>query len=165
MRNHVEQDWQFREAPPELAGFVSRLSAILESWRGTRYLAGSGAKKAGADCVGFVVGALDELFGTRTPRQDLPADASMHSHDGAIACMRAVRKAFRAHVVVRDGVLEPGDVIVTGPTDGGPGHAMLVGVRVGELWHCTPRSGVHRTGYPLTGLHRVFRVYRMEVRA
>lgn len=163
MMAHVEQPWTWR-SPPELSGFVARLERILAGWRGTRYLAGSGARGTGADCVGFVAGVLDEMFGTTTPRSHLPADLSLHSRVGAIAAMRAIRRTFRAHYAVKDGVLEPGDVVVTGPVDGGPGHAMIVGCRRAQVWHCTPGGGVCRTGYSITGLHKVFRVYRMEDR-
>jgi hypothetical protein len=62
---------------------------------------------------------------------------------------------------VRDGSLEPGDWVVTGPAGGGPGHAMVVGPRPNTLWHCNRGPGVCWTGIGLAmndqAIHRVYR--------
>lgn len=141
---------------------TERLEAILAGWAGTPYMAGQAQRGVGVDCVRFVCAVLDELQGVVREVATLPSDAAMHTRRGAIGVMRTIRKRFAPNDPVRDGSLEPGDVIVVGPSDGGPGHAMIVGTRKNELWHSTGRN-VHRSGLAFAqGYNRVFRVYRMR---
>lgn len=141
--------------------FEARLEQVLRSWEGTPYMAGQQLRGVGVDCVRFVAAVLDELLGRApTPIETLPPDASLHNRVGAICGMRAIRKRFMPNAPVQDGPLEPGDIVVTGPVSGGPGHAMIVGSsRV--LWHSSARS-VHWTGLRPPKGHKVWRVYRMH---
>lgn len=139
----------------------ARLGEVLRSWDRTPYHAGWAAKGQGVDCVRFVCAVLDELHGTRTPLSTLPPDASLHDARGSAAALRTIRALFPEHETVRSGPLQPGDVLVTGPSDGGPGHAMIAGPLRNSLWHSTGR-GVQRTGLRYAGLthNRLFRIYR-----
>jgi cell wall-associated NlpC family hydrolase len=120
----------------------SRIADILESWEGTRYLAGCQVKKAGVDCVRFVSGVLDELHGTSTPIARLPQDASFHNKQLCQAALKSFLSRFD-YEEIKNGQLQPGDVLIAGPIGGGPGHALIAGIDC--LWHCNSKSVV-RTG-------------------
>ena len=137
---------------------LSRIRCILESWEGTPYVAGWGAKQAGTDCVRFVSGVLDELYRRDTELERLPQDASFHNKT---LCQSALRKFLGRyeHVEVENNVLQPGDIIIAGPNSGGPGHAMIAGWDC--LWHCDS-SSVTRTGLimPNKGAYFFKKAYR-----
>jgi len=125
-----------------------KLGSILESWRDTPYLPGQQAKGAGGgvDCVRFVCGVVDELYGFRRaelPR--LPQDRSLHDRAGAVKAMKFMRRLYEPNLPIEDGVFEPGDILVVSAPDGGPGHAMIVGAEPNTLWHSTGRF-VQMTG-------------------
>lgn len=124
----------------------ARLSNILMSWQGTRYLPGCQAKGVGVDCVRFVSGVLDELYGTHTELDRLPQDASFHAKDKCYSALKTFMGNYK-YEEVTDGVLQPGDVVIAGPRGGGPGHALIAGIDC--LWHCDSRS-VTRTGLSFT---------------
>lgn len=142
--------------------FEARLGRILAEWEGTPYFAGSGAKRGGTDCVRFVVSVLDELLGRETPDiETLPEDVALHDRTAAIRGMKAIRRRYNGQTVVGIDV-EPGDVLVSGPAEGGPGHAMIVGPGR-TLWHSTSAAGVARVGWSFANhVHKVFRIYRLE---
>lgn len=132
----------------ELGGFdgaavaQERLARILESWDGTPYSAGNQMKgpQGGVDCVRFVCGVLDELYGwRRSDLPELPNDVALHSRESAIASMKFIRRLYEPNASVEDGRLEPGDVIVAAMLGGGPGHALIVGARPNTIWHATGR--------------------------
>ncbi len=138
--------WRELTGVPDAARVQARLQRILESWEGTPYFPGQQMKGAGVDCVRFVCAVLDELYGyKRVEIPDLPGDIAMHARDTAIAAMRYVMKLYEPNVPVLDGILEPGDILVVAPPNGGPGHAMIVGAQQNELWHSTDRR-VQMTG-------------------
>ncbi len=125
---------QIEGATPEQNKSVEdRLQAILESWEGTPHMAGQQSKGKGVDCVRFVAAVLDEMAGTETDIKSLPQDTGFHQREKAMAGMRLFIKNFNGYKV-EDDTLQPGDVIVTGPLNGGPGHAIIVGTK-GFLWH------------------------------
>jgi len=142
--------------------FEPRLGRILAEWDGTRYMAGSAAKRGGVDCVRFVCSVLDELQpAVRADLETLPEDAALHDRDAAIRGMRRIRSRYNAQVV-RGVDVEPGDVLASGPADGGPGHALIVGPHR-TLWHSTSGTGVARMGWSFANhIHKVFRVYRLN---
>lgn len=145
--------------------FEERLATILEKWRGTPYMAGQQCLGAGVDCVRFVAAVLDELYHRApVPIATLPPDAALHSREGAIAGMKRIRELYMPNDAIEDGSIEPGDVLVTGPRNGGPGHAMIVGPRPSELWHAAG-DAVHMSGLGFAGETKVFRVYRMRDRS
>lgn len=142
-------------ASPDLE---ARIEAVLARWDGTPYMKGQQCRGAGVDCLRYVTAVLDELNGfARCPIPNIPQDAAMHDPTLAARTMRAIINAYGPATVVRDRVVEPGDVVVVGPPGGGPGHAMIVGSPY-RIWHATNRS-VQRTGMTIVGM-KVFRVYR-----
>lgn len=152
------------ERPEEI---TARLEAILTSWWGTPYRENQQCKGYGADCVRFVCGVLDELDGgTRRKVKTLPSDVSLHSPETARRSMRTIMKLFMPHSRVLDMTAQPGDVLVTGPKHGGPGHAMIVGTQKNTLWEATSPS-VRRVGWAIgSNLHnKLYRVLRMTDRS
>lgn len=143
--------------------YETRLAAILASWNGTPYMAGQQCRGVGVDCVRFVCAVLDELYRQEpVPIETLPSDAALHARESAIGAMKKIRDCYMPNDAIEDGTMEPGDILVTGPANGGPGHAMIVGTRPNQLWHAAG-DGVH-----VTALHasvHVFRVYRMRDRS
>lgn len=158
--------WQLPESlsEEEQALFCNKLGAELESWEGTPYRPGMQMKGVGADCVRFVCAVLDFMRGGECiDFATLPQDSAMHTREGAVSVMRKIRQLYMPNKPIHDGSLEPGDIIVVGPSDGGPGHALIVGHRRNEIWHAT-NVNVHRTGLQFTtpDYRKVFRVYRPQ---
>jgi cell wall-associated NlpC family hydrolase len=157
---------EWRALPPELAAQGERLAQVLAAWEGTPYWPGQQARGAdgGVDCVRFVAAIVDALKGTTTPIETLPPDAAMHARASAIAAMKKILDQLGPADLV-DGPLEPGDVVITGPIDGGPGHAMIVGPQPNTLWE-SAGSGVHRCGLGSLGRQgtKVHYCYRLRDR-
>ena len=151
--------------PDDLAPAQARIAAILDAWKGTPYMGGQQVRGVGVDCVRFCSSVMDEIERKpKTPIETLPPDAALHTREGAMSVMRLIRASYMPNVQVKDGQLQPGDVIVVGPRGGGPGHAMIVGGRTGEIWHAS-RSGVVRTGTSFADDNfELFRIYRKEGR-
>ena len=147
----------FRDRP------VARLASILEAWEGTPYSKTEHRPGVGVSCAGFLCAVLDGLYGNLEPTlpPDTPPDAQHHDRATAMRGMRWFLERYPAHVKVSDGVVEPGDILVTGPVCGGPGHGMLVGPD-GCLWHVS--GTVARTGRSLPHTYQLFAVYRMTDR-
>lgn len=142
--------------------FIQKLQEELESWEGTPYAEGQQCKGAGADCVRFACAIMDVIFGQKNDPRTLPHDAAWHSRASSVAALKQIMSLYRNVETVQGNELEPGDIVVTGPRNGGPGHAMIVGGRPNELWHCSGKQ-VHRTSIQLldTPEFMVFRVFRM----
>lgn len=121
------------------------LAAALLPWEGTPYLVGQQTRGAGVDCVRFVCGVLDELYGKKTPIETLPQDAALHVPGRATVAMGRIWKLYQPNIEVLDGTIEPGDILITGRLGAGPGHAMIAGPRRWILWEST-NDGVHYTG-------------------
>lgn len=160
---YVPLPLRFVVPPPSM--WVHRLDRILASWEDTPYRPGQHVRGVGTYCTAFVCAVLDELY--RQPSaalpEDIPIDASMHDPELARSGLRWFLTRYPNHVRVQDGTVEPGDVLVTGPVSGGPGHAIIAGPRKGTLWQCSGRS-VHRAGYSLPETYRLHAVYRMTDR-
>jgi len=163
MRNYIPK-WLWRPISlPQPAAEVATLAlkrAILR-WEGTPYMPGQQVAGAGVDCVRFICKIFDELHGlSATPLKIIPADTSLHDRAGAVAAMRSILRGYEPIDIVLGGVVEPGDVVVIGPTRGGPGHGLIVGFEPNTLWHAAP-SGVSRTGFGFAeGYQRIFKVFR-----
>lgn len=147
----------------------ARVTAVCAGWLGTRYGKGQQAKGRFVDCIRFLAGSMDELYGWVRERFDrLPADMSLHDRDGAIAAMRRFLRLYEPNDALEpqaDGSwrVESGDVLIVGPASGGPGHAMIAGGQQSELWH-VEACGVVRTGCGIHGdLHGIFRVLDKEL--
>ena len=63
-------------------GPLASLEAAAQQWVGTPYRPGHQQPGVGCDCRSFVLGVLDELYGTRTELELLPEDASLASTRG-----------------------------------------------------------------------------------
>jgi hypothetical protein len=153
--------WRTLESGQALA----RLAAVLAPWEGTPYAPGQQCRGVGVDCVRFVIAVLDELTGKQTAIRTLPPDSSVHNPAAARERMELISQAYAPYLEVTDGVVEPGDILVTGPLHGGPGHVMIVGNQRNVLWHATaPR--VQKTGFRAFHFfgHRVFHVRRLADR-
>lgn len=154
--------WQ----PHPSASFEERLRSSLMRWKGTPYQAGQQCAQGGVDCVRFVSAVLDEMTGKQTEIAKLPPDACFHKPELGYKAAAVIRSQYEPTVDVdtEKEPVQPGDVIITGPKHGGPGHAMIVGLQKGEVWHATNGS-VHMTGLSAVFFmgHRVFYCYRLKV--
>lgn len=142
-----------------------RVHQIASSWERTPYMALQSNKGGGVDCIRFVCGVADELYGySRGPAITLPPDQALHDREGAIAAMKALCRRYEPlDDATEDPFIEPGDIIVVGPMGGGPGHAMIVGGHRGHVWECLQPLGVQRSGMPLLGESlELFRIYRVR---
>lgn len=140
----------------------ARLAAVLAPWDGTRYMAGQQRRGAGVDCVRFVSAVLDELLGQQTPISTLPPDTAIHAPAKAEAAFQRLCVLFPVEPL-EGAFVEPGDVLVTGPIHGGPGHAVVVGPAPHMLWHASHRR-VHQVSIRGIALleHRFFHAYRLR---
>ena len=138
---------------------AARIRDVLQSWKGTRYCAGQCAKGVAVDCVRFATACVDELFGDDHRRlKTLPPDAAFHATKTAIRAMRKIRRLYEPMARVANGIVQPMDIVVTGPRNGGPGHMLLVGWRPNTLWE-TGTAAVREVGWTPEG--RLFRIYRL----
>lgn len=142
----------------------SRLHVELESWVGTPYLIGQQCKGVGVDCVRFVGAILDFMGRTKTALEMLPADACFHDSKRATASMHAFRTLFRPMDIVDDWRVQPGDVVIVGPVNGGPGHGIIVGCKPGVMYEAGSRQ-VQRIGTAIPSCRRVFGIFRKGDRA
>lgn len=142
-----------------------RIHFALAAWEGTPYVSGQQMPGVGADCVRYFAAFVDTMYGYRRVQPDrLPQDYSMHTRAGAISVMRDILRLYPEMRPVRGSTLEPGDVLVVGPQDGGPSHCMMVGSRENTLWHAV-KPHVCWTGWGLMkGHQKVFRAYRFKDR-
>lgn len=141
-----------------------RLGYVLESWRGTPYMPGQCCKGVGVDCVRFVVAVLDELAGVKTDIKTIAPDAAVHSADVAQEAFERLIDRFDCSEIT-DGFVEPGDVLATGPLEGGPGHAVIVGSQRRMCWDAVhPKVRQISLGLRAIVGQRVFNVYRMNNR-
>lgn len=137
-----------------------RLMEILHSWDGTPHMDGQQCRGVAVDCVRFVSAVLDELAGTNTQLDRLPQDASFHNAD---VCWKAFKRFMSEFPTkdVLDSEMQPGDVLITGPKNGGPGHAIIVGAD-GALWHCdgdfVSRMGLSIRGQGVFALKKIKRL-------
>lgn len=162
----VEQSFQWQNievAGPKNAGrFVEwRIAQELESWVGTPYGIGQRTKQVAVDCVNFCTSFLDTMIGRSTPTkiQQLRGDRCLTKQGGTLIAMKAILSCYEPHIEVRLGTVEPGDVAVTGPVGGGPGHVLVAGVRPNTWFHATPK-GVQMTGSGYSAGMLPFRIYR-----
>lgn len=121
------------------------IESRLKAWQGTPYMSGKCCIGRGVDCVHFITAFCDDVFGTRHAYEPLPADMSFHNKEGAEAGLRRMFRLYPCSKIEGD-TLQPGDVVICGPTGihGGPGHAMIAGKD--SLWHvdskCVCRAGL-----------------------
>ena len=135
-----------------------RVRRVLAAWEGTPYAMGQGTRRVATDCVGFVCGALSDLYRRRIPREHIAEDAALHRPEISKQAMRTMLEQFPSRRILAASErieVEPGDVVVVGQN--APEHALIVGASAG-LWECLRRGGVRRTG--LTPDRPIVAVYR-----
>lgn len=150
--------------PTTKEDFRPRLKRVVTPWIGTPYRAGHQMPGVGTDCVRFVCGVLDAMC-KRPPVsfETLPFDASLHNREGAVASMLAIRQRFRPNSMVPTDFLEPGDIVLSGPS--GVAHALLVGWEPNEFWHASHMAGgVVRSGLSYFKDHPIGYVIRSDDR-
>lgn len=163
MATPLKLDWT--PMPFALQRQQLELDRVLRSWEHTPYMPRKQDCGHGVDCVRFVCAVLDTMRGRQTPIETLPDDTAMHDRVTAIAGMLKIRRAMDPNILLKpaDGSIEvqPGDVIVTGPANGGPGHAMIVGSKRNVFWE-SAGSGVRRVGLSALRQHaiEVYYVFR-----
>ena len=144
----------------------SKLNCILESWEGTPYGKGMQAKQVGVDCVRFVFGVLDELYGhSYRPTLKIPEDTAFHQPKTSVKAMNHLISNYPSERLVPYHLLELGDILITGAKGKGPGHAMIVGSEKNHKWHMDSHF-VSRTGPLFTSgnssLYYLYRIYRIK---
>lgn len=144
---------------------LRRMERILSQWEGTPYHEGQSLKGVGTFCTAFICSVLDELYQNRrpTPLPEIPTDAAMHDRATAMRGLRWFLSHYPQHEEITSTIVQPGDILVTGPVGGGPGHGILVGPRENTLWQCSGGS-VHFTGMSLPDAYQLHAVYRMKDR-
>lgn len=142
--------------------WTRRVEEVCRSWSGTPYKLGRCVKQRYVDCIHFGAAVLDELYGINHSKdlRSLPPDACIHNRRGVQKALRALLEAYPSHRRVRDGSLEAGDLVVTGPQQGGPSH-LLVASRRGVLWEASSH-GVRASGYGIFTVERLVAVFRAQ---
>jgi hypothetical protein len=147
------------------------IDAAIRGWIGTKYMSGQQVRGAHADCVRFACGVLDDLYGRRRilPR-NLAIDAAIHAPEEAWAQLRRLLEVYPEAEALHpdeDGIwnVEPGDVVVTGLKNGGPGHLVIVGARASTCWEAPrPACAVREIGIGLHPTQHVKHAFRMSDR-
>ena len=139
----------------------ARLDSVLHVWKGTPYHENVQTPQAGVDCVRFVCAVADTMsHRDPLPIPRVPADQSFHCRESSMAALRLLMRRYGARRV-EDGTLEPGDALITGPLNGGPGHVILAGTKPTEMWQSNPPM-VWPTRYgPQPGYEQFFGVLRV----
>lgn len=129
---------------------TEKLMTVLLSWRGTKYMRGQKCKGVGADCVRFIAGVMDDLYGYKYDEGlRMPYDTALHNHKGAMAVMRFFAERYNPeelNKVDSEYYVEPGDVIVTKVAEN-PGHVYIVGPQENTVWNSSEGIGVCMTGF------------------
>lgn len=152
--------------PHPLPNVQPALERALESWRGTPYESGQRFRGRGADCLGSVCGVLDQMDGrARAAFPQFPHDTAFHSRETAIAALRTLLRLYAPLEKVEPAADElihswPGDLVITGFPNGGPGHVEIVGAHRNELWHAD-RNPFHQGGWSLLKVQELYAVYRL----
>lgn len=147
-------------------GFEERLHKVLLTWENTPYKLGDQRKGLGTDCIRFCCGTIDEMFGfARAAIELLPQDLSMNQPATAFKTMRKLKKLYAPlEYVPISSPVEPGDLVVSGPIGGGPGHLMIVGAQPNTLWHAT-NTKVVQTGMAVPVEQTHFKTLRFKDKA
>lgn len=163
MSQHVILGAKWERLPPEIRRAEDRIHEVCASWEGTPYRSGGSLRGVEADCIGSLFGIIDELDGRQRRRDsDMPHDTSFHNAAAAYRALVRLRRIYAPAVRLRSWCYQPGDLLVVGTSDGGPGHLMMVGARKNNIWHATAASGFTQAGWSLgTGFERLFAAYRL----
>jgi hypothetical protein len=162
----MKLDWE--PLPDELKIVTPRLGMILDRWYNTPYIQQSMIPKVGVDCVRFTCSCLDDIYRiSRCPTAQYPSDLALHDRKGAIAAMRFIMRRYLPNRRLKPGEpLQPFDLVSSGPIEGGPGHAQLVGITP-QLWHIAgPGKRVTKTSlHNVAKGTKVFAIFRCTDRS
>lgn len=133
------------------------------AWIGTRYSAHQREIGCGVSCYGLVACLLDTLY-----RREVPSNPPLTNVNVGVCngdgrkIVSWFRRTFPLDEV--EGVIEPGDLVVTRsiPGQGGQdweGHVMMAGMRQGQAIHAVPKLGVEWGSFA-SNLGRVLKIYR-----
>lgn len=155
--NLLEMAWVSQPAPVSDA-----INAVFRRWTGTPYLAGHRVRGVGVDCIQLMVGLLDDLYLKQTPTPlNRNVRAATYSDRESASLDATIRGSFNCDII-RDGSIEPGDLVLTrdsvnskGPRV--PGHVMMVGPSRGTAFHASRSSGACLTDLTLIPILRVCR--------
>lgn len=130
-----------------LADFLENL---LQSWKGTPFHPNMCEKQVGVDCVNFVAAIYSSISNIPFDVLKHNTDISFHNTKKAVEGFHSFLKRYPSSPVPVDVKSEesvitvrPGDAIICGPSNGGPGHCIIAGKT--SLWHCSP-DGVDTLG-------------------
>lgn len=144
-----------------------RLKAAILKWDRTPYMPGQQSPGVGVDCVRFVSAVFDDLLSKEsyTPVPTVAPDVSLHDPSLAYEGLAVLNEIYPVKLLSRDPLnnLHPGDCVITGPEEGGPGHGMIVGWEPRVLWHAMAPF-VRPVGIPVIHAmgHRLFFVFRLQ---
>ena len=133
---------------------------ICSSWENTPFVASQNSREA-IDCSHFAARVLDELEGTDSSHRlvGMPGyHAGLH-RQAVLRAIRAFLTAYPALLRRRTTIVLAGDILVSGPEKGGPGHLHVVGGKPSRLWQATPPQ-VQYSGYCLPEGRKLFGIYR-----
>lgn len=130
----VRRTWRPLSEPLE-----RRVQAVLDGWHETPYINVPPVRGRGANCVGLVAGAFDELF-RRAESSYLPRlapDSGIHLDGAGEETVKALRDMTGARQV-KDGSIEPGDIVTSyGESPSSPereAHVLIAGYNTGKPW-------------------------------
>ena len=130
----------------EITRWQLNLQTVLDSWKGTPWIAGQRLRGVGADCVNFWASVMDELHGQDPrPVPRVSQHLGYHSGPGAFSVMRSLVSRYPLAFIPLDTPIEPGDTLIERRGDG-PGHVLIAGANPIQLWHCINGGGVCYTG-------------------
>jgi len=147
MRDHEPitiKEW--RSLPEEQETAVRR---VVREWEGTPYVDLHRIKGMGVDCFQLVAAFLDDLHGSPPGTTKLPrhcATTARFRPDIAAPAIRNLVKSYEGCDIIRDGTIEPGDIVVSRSIleeDGHlyEGHAMIATAEEWSLLHAIrPRT-------------------------
>lgn len=149
---------------PLPAAALEVLRSELAAWEGAQWMPGQQCRGVAADCVHFVAAIVDRMFDrpTYTTLPRVAQDASLHDGRLTMTTVREMLRRVGPAMRIRGAAVQPGDVLVAGPEEGGPGHALIVGPDPCTIWHCARGRGVVRTGVVIPGF-RLMRIYRPDI--
>lgn len=142
-----------------------RLACTLQSWRRTPYRDGQAMKGVGVNCATFIAEILAELEYRSCPDIRIPnPKIAFHNKASALGALRRFRRCFPGFKKVEGRDVEPGDILVIGKVDKGPGHCLIVGHQKNTVWECH-QYGVAQSGWILWNGWRIYSIYRKENRS
>jgi len=154
---------------------MARVRAVQLAWNDTPYFSGSQTRgpTGGVDCVRLGTGMADDLFGWRRELPpNLALDTATHDRDEAEAQLRRLLRVYpeldALEVDMETGayLVQPMDMVVVGPANGGSGHLVVVGWRPNTCWEADrPRVREIGVGSPAGQLGYVVKhAYRFRNR-